>query len=247
MNVLPRRRRGKETFPFGNRTLSITGILREPGVVEYLESNGSLTDGARQNKLRRKLRVGNFNKGVVDEFLRQRQHQRQRKVARRPGPRRGRQGQTFEFGEENRTLTEILDGNPGIRQAYEARGVRTPLAQKNRLRRDLMEGRDPLAPIPPRRRGPSEASPIIINGERLAARQALEPAAPRISSTGKKALGKSAAHETSKVVQEWENTGTCHQRGSSGVFPGGKPLRRRRDKVQARRPAHKIPRHRPPL
>ena len=78
MNVLPRRRRGKETFPFRNRTLSITGILREPGVVEYLESNGSLTDGARQNKLRRKLRVGNFNKEVVDEFLRQRQHQRQR-------------------------------------------------------------------------------------------------------------------------------------------------------------------------
>ena len=37
-----------------------------------------------------------------------------------------------------------------------------------------MEGRDPLAPIPPRRRGPSEASPIIINGERLTARQALE-------------------------------------------------------------------------
>ena len=37
-----------------------------------------------------------------------------------------------------------------------------------------MEGRDPLAPIPPRRRGPSEASPIIINGERLTVRQALE-------------------------------------------------------------------------
>ena len=37
-----------------------------------------------------------------------------------------------------------------------------------------MEGRDPLAPIPLRRRGPSEASPIIIYGERLTARQALE-------------------------------------------------------------------------
>ena len=52
-------------------------------VLEFLESNGSLTDGGRRNKLRQKLRVGNFTKEVVDEFLRQRQHQRQREVARR--------------------------------------------------------------------------------------------------------------------------------------------------------------------
>ena len=171
MNVV---RRGKETFPFGNRTLSITEILRGPGVLEFLESNGPLTDGSWRNKLRRKLRVGNFTKEVVDEFLRQRQYHRQREVARRPGPRPGRQGQTLKFGGENRTLTEILDQNPNIRHAYEVRGVRTPQAQRNRLRRDLMEGRDPLAPIPQRRRGPSEASPIVIDGERLTARQALE-------------------------------------------------------------------------
>ena len=78
------------------------------------------------------------------------------------------------FGGENRTLTEILDQNPGIRQVYEARGVRTPLAQRNRLWKDLSEGRDPLAVPPPRRRGPSEVSPIIIDRERMKARKALE-------------------------------------------------------------------------
>ena len=48
----------KETFPYGDRFLSITEILREPGVLEFLESNGPLTDDGQQNKFRRKLRVG---------------------------------------------------------------------------------------------------------------------------------------------------------------------------------------------
>ena len=164
MNESRSGRRGR--FLYDGESLSITELLRKPGVSEYLQSNGPLTYGSQRNKLRRKLKIGNFNKEMVDEFLRQRQHQRQREVARRP-----QRGQVFRFNGENRTLTEILEQNPNIQQAYETRGVRTPLAQRNRLRRDLIEGRDPLTPIPPRRRGPSEVSPIIINGERLTARQ----------------------------------------------------------------------------
>lgn len=60
-----------------------------------------------------------------------------------------------------------MDNNLGIRRAYEARGINTPLAQRNRLRKDLVEGRNPLAL-------PSQRGSIIIRGERFTARQALE-------------------------------------------------------------------------
>ena len=139
--------------------------------MEYLERGGPLTDGSRRSKLRRELRVGKFTKEMVDEFARQQQHQRQREIARRPRPQRG---QTFQFNGEKRTLTEIMSQRPDIRRAYEARGVRAPLAQRNRLRKDLLEGRDPLAVSPPRQQRPPTSSFITINGERLTARQALE-------------------------------------------------------------------------
>ena len=71
-----------------------------------------MTYGSQRNKPRRKLKVGNFNKEMVDQFLRQRQHQRQREVARR-----SQRGQVFRFNGENRTLTEILEQNPNIQQA----------------------------------------------------------------------------------------------------------------------------------
>ena len=60
-------------------------------------------------------------------------------------------------------------------QVYEARGVRTPLAQRNLLRKELMEGRDPLALPPPKRRRLSTRPGVItINGKSLTARRALE-------------------------------------------------------------------------
>ena len=52
--------------------------------------------------------------------------------------------------------------------------MRMPTAQRSRLRKDLLEGRDPLVAPPPRRRRPSATSPLIINGGRMTARQALE-------------------------------------------------------------------------
>ena len=161
MNGSPKRGK-RERFLYGDESLSITELLRKPGIAEYLQRNGPLTYESQRNKLRRELKVGNFTKEAVDEFLRQRQLQRQREVARGPRPSRG---QTFRFGGENRTLTEILDQNPGIRHAYEACRVRMPTAQRNRLRKDLLEVRDPLAVPPPKRRGPSTASPIIIDKE----------------------------------------------------------------------------------
>ena len=98
-------RGSRERSLCGDESLSITELLRKPGVVEYLERGGSLTGGSRRSKLRRELRVGKFTKEMVDEFARQQQHQRQREIARKPRPQRG---QTFQFNGEKRTLTEIM-------------------------------------------------------------------------------------------------------------------------------------------
>ena len=168
-------------------------------------------------------------------------------MARRPRPQRG---QVFRFfNGENRTLTEILNQNPGIRQAYEARGVRNLSSQRKRLRKDLMEVRDPLAPIPPRRRGPSEASPIIIGGEKLTARQALERY-PQLRGylQPERRLSERALH--ARLRREFRNGRIPDHRSripDPGIFPGGKPPQRYRGTVQTRRPAHNVSRHCFPL
>ena len=90
-----------------------------------------LTDGERRNKLRRELKVGKFTKEAVDRFLSQRRRGTSRKEP------------TFGFDGGTTTLTEILDRNPGIRRAYEESGVRTSHGQRNKLREDLLKGRDP--------------------------------------------------------------------------------------------------------
>ena len=101
----------KQTFPFGDDSLSITELLQRPDVVSYLERSGPLTEG-------RELKVGGITKEKIAEFMRQQQHQRQREIARRPRPRRG---QIFNFNGEEQTLTEILERNPNIQQVYQPR------------------------------------------------------------------------------------------------------------------------------
>ena len=62
--------RGKrERRLYDGESLSITELLRKPGVSEYLERNGPLTYESQRNKLRRELKVGKFTKEAVDEFL----------------------------------------------------------------------------------------------------------------------------------------------------------------------------------
>ena len=150
----------KQLFKYGGTHLSITDILRQPGVSDYIQRKGLLTYGSQRNRIRIENTLGTFSKEAVEEYARQ-QH-RQRRVVRGP-----RQGQLFNFNGHNYTLTEILDNNRGIQRAYEARGINTPLAQRNRLMKDLMDGRNPLM-LPPRR------GAVIIRGERFTARQALD-------------------------------------------------------------------------
>ena len=131
-----------QLLKYGDRYLSITDVLKEPGVSDYIQRKGSLTYRSQRNRVRLENTLGTFTKDAVEEFSQQQQGQLQRDVSKVAGP---RQGQTFNFNGNKYTLTEILDNNLGIRCAYEARGINTPLAQRNRLRKDLMEGRNPLA------------------------------------------------------------------------------------------------------
>ena len=164
MNQQQRKKGKTQMLKYRDRYLSITDILKESGVSDYIQRKGSLTYGSQRNRVRLENTLGTFTKEAVEEFLQQRQNQRQRNVAKVTGPRRG---QLFSFNGNNYTLTEILENNLGIRRAYEARGINTPLAQRNRHRKDLVEGRNPLAL-------PSQRGTIIIRGEWFTARGALE-------------------------------------------------------------------------
>ena len=60
--------RGKrQTFIYGNNTLSITELLRKPEIVRYLEKDGPLTYASQREKLRRLLREGRINPRLVTE------------------------------------------------------------------------------------------------------------------------------------------------------------------------------------
>ena len=41
----------KQTFTYGNESLSITELLRKPEIVGYLEKDGPLTCGSQREKL----------------------------------------------------------------------------------------------------------------------------------------------------------------------------------------------------
>ena len=57
-------------FAYNGKLQSITNILKEPGVSEFLQRNGPLRSGPQRNKLRRLLKVGGITKDVVDTYLR---------------------------------------------------------------------------------------------------------------------------------------------------------------------------------
>ena len=64
---MPNRRKG--FFTYNGKSQSITNILKEPGVSEFLQRNGPLRSGPQRNKLRRLLKVGGITKDVVDTYL----------------------------------------------------------------------------------------------------------------------------------------------------------------------------------
>ena len=61
--------RKKGFFIYNGKSQSITNILKEPGVPEFLQRNGPMKDGPLRNKLRRLLKVGGITKDVVDTYL----------------------------------------------------------------------------------------------------------------------------------------------------------------------------------
>ena len=70
MNV-PNMRGKKQTFTYGNDSLSITELLRKPEIVGYLEKDGPLTYGSQREKLRKLLREGRINLQLVMEHAAQ--------------------------------------------------------------------------------------------------------------------------------------------------------------------------------
>ena len=64
---MPNKRKG--FFTYNGRLQSITNILKEPGVSEFLQRNGPMKNGPQRNKLRRLLKVGGITKDVVDTYL----------------------------------------------------------------------------------------------------------------------------------------------------------------------------------
>ena len=64
---MPNRRKG--FFTYNGKLQSITNILKEPGVSEFLQRNGPLRSGPQRNKLQRLLKVGGVTKDVVDTCL----------------------------------------------------------------------------------------------------------------------------------------------------------------------------------
>ena len=61
----------KQTFTYGNDSLSITKLLRKPEIVGYLKKDGPLTYGSQREKLRRLLRDGRINPRLVMEHVAQ--------------------------------------------------------------------------------------------------------------------------------------------------------------------------------
>lgn len=58
----------KQLLKYGNDLLSITDVLKIPGVSEYIQRNGPLTDGSLRNRLRRENFVGSFTRKAVKSF-----------------------------------------------------------------------------------------------------------------------------------------------------------------------------------
>ena len=61
--------RKKGFFAYNGKLQSITNILKEPGVSEFLQRNRPMKNGPLRNKLRRVLKVGGITKEAVDAYL----------------------------------------------------------------------------------------------------------------------------------------------------------------------------------
>ena len=61
--------RKKGFFAYNGKLQSITNILKEPGVPEFLQWGGPMKNGSLRNKLRRVLKVGGITKESVDAYL----------------------------------------------------------------------------------------------------------------------------------------------------------------------------------
>ena len=125
----------KQTFPYGNESLSITELLRKPEIVGYLEKDGLLTYGSQREKLRRLLRDERINPQLVMEH-----------AARNP------------------TAPRVQDTRYGTQRR------RAGLLPKKTTKGEVLFGPEPPPKAP--RRPPSTI--IIINGDNMTARQALE-------------------------------------------------------------------------
>ena len=135
MNVLSlnRKRGKKETFPYGDDSLSITELLKKPEVVNFVErDDGPLTYASQREKLRKLLRNGRINQQLV-----------------------------MDYAAQNPPTMQVQDNR------YGAQRRRANLPMRTRDGRVLF-GPEP----PPRLRRP--VGTIVINGDRLTARQALE-------------------------------------------------------------------------
>ena len=64
---MPTHRKGY--FNYNGKLKSITGIMKEHGVSEFLQRNGPMKEGPLRNKLRQLLKVNGITKEAVDAYL----------------------------------------------------------------------------------------------------------------------------------------------------------------------------------
>ena len=124
----------KQIYKYGEDSLSITDLLKKPGVVSYLQKDRELTYASQREKLRKQLaKFGNNFKQIVDEYN-----------LENPAAGQRRQQDTL----------------------YGSQRVRAGLDKKD-TRGRIVAPRVPKVPRVPK-------NPILINGEKLTAKQALE-------------------------------------------------------------------------
>ena len=124
-------------YNYGNDSLSITALLKKPGVVNYLEQGKKLTHASLREKIRKKLeKFGNNFKNIVDEYNLENPVEQEQQ----------RQRDTL-YGAQRR---------------------------KRNLPRKDTKGRVLFGPEKPPRPPRKPRIPILINGENLTAKQALE-------------------------------------------------------------------------
>ena len=153
---VPSMRGRKQTFTYGNDSLSITELLQKPEIVGYLEKDGPLTYGSQREKLRKLLREGRVNPRMVMEHAarnptaprvqdtrygtQRRRANLPRKTTRgevlfgpEPSPRVPRRPRSaIIINGENLTVRQVLERYPQIRGFFNLTGEfqRSPYTQR---------------------------------------------------------------------------------------------------------------------